>query len=355
MSWRDRDYNRVGGVGPQDGFGRALGWVLNGRVPLYEALGIRVALHSTFVIFVALELLLNWRAGLELGDKVAYLTMLFGIVLLHEYGHCLMARRVGGSAEDILMWPLGGLAFTSPPRRPWPTFLTVAAGPGVNVLICAATALALAFTLGRADLGWGNLFNPFEFVLPAGVGYDGPTFWLWYAFKVSYYLLLFNLLPIYPLDGGQIVQTAIWARAGYYKSMVGSTLAGQFGCGALALAGLYAGNLWLIVIGVMFFINNRRMYQQVKAAGPWAFGEEDEPDWKSSLATDPEEPEREGFRQRVARRRAERREAGEAEAAERLERDVDAVLAKISRTGMASLTASERRTLERGRQAKSRV
>ncbi len=353
MSWRDRDYNQSHSGGPQDGLGRMIGWLSYGRVHLYTAWGIRVAVHPTFIIFAALSLLLNYQQGYDFQDKVATMTLLFGLVLLHEYGHCFAARWVGGSADDILMWPLGGLAFTAPPPRPLPSFITTAAGPAVNIVVCVLCLSVLAFTLDDvAALGWGDLFNPFAFLIPyeIALSYSDLSFWVWYCFKISWLLFVFNaFLPVFPLDGGRMIQAILWARIGYYRSMIFATLTGQIGCAAMAAAGLFFRDLTLILLGVLFFFHNRQMHQQVKAQGPHGL-EEDEPDWKRSLRDDPDT--KPGFAQRLRIKRNTRHAERQAAATAKLEAEVDEVLAKISRSGMHSLTNAEKRVLERARHLK---
>ena len=74
--------------------------------------------------------------------------MLFMIVLLHELGHCFAARSVGGSADEILLWPLGGLAYVHHPHNAWASFITTAGGPAVNLvffLISGAMILLMGF------------------------------------------------------------------------------------------------------------------------------------------------------------------------------------------------------------------
>ena len=90
-----------------------------------------------------------------LGPKNAVVSMciLFVSVLLHEFGHIFGARIMGGQGDDILIWPLGGLAFAAPPRRPWPSLVCTACGPLVNVLICIVTAIALVALSQSAAAG----------------------------------------------------------------------------------------------------------------------------------------------------------------------------------------------------------
>ena len=108
--------------------------------------GVNIRIHILFVIWIAFQLFSdpnNWRGtGL-------FMAMLFGIILVHEFGHCFGARSVGGDARDIMLWPLGGLAFAQAPMRPWPQFVTVACGPLVNVVFCLISAVALFVGGGR--------------------------------------------------------------------------------------------------------------------------------------------------------------------------------------------------------------
>ena len=94
--------------------------------------GIRVYLHWTFVLLLGWILFSHLGQGHDWAEAwlgVGFIIALFGCVLLHEFGHCFAARWVGGEADDILMTPIGGLAFARPPHRWGATFITVAAGP----------------------------------------------------------------------------------------------------------------------------------------------------------------------------------------------------------------------------------
>ena len=125
-----------------------------------------------------------WAALLYVG--------LFVLVTMHEFGHALACRQVGGQANRIVLWPLGGIAFVSPPPRAGAMLWSIAAGPMVNLLLVPILSYA-QHAAGRA--GWVNTNVDAYLVL----------LWLW---RINLGLLLFNLLPIYPLDGGQIFACA---------------------------------------------------------------------------------------------------------------------------------------------------
>lgn len=193
---------------------------MQGTFRLFKFSGIQVYLHFTWFIYAAY--ILTQRESLYASPIFAvyqYLA-LFAIVLLHEFGHALACRQVGGSADHIVLWPLGGIAFVNPPRRPGAVLWSIAAGPLVNVALVPALAVFLFFA-GQS-----------------GIRYSAPdTFHLIeMIWKINWVLLIFNMLPVYPLDGGQILQALLWFPLGEIRSLQIASVIGVIG--ALALAGL---------------------------------------------------------------------------------------------------------------------
>ena len=332
MAWQDRQYYRD----PGSGAGNPLMWLLTGSVPLFTIFGIRVRAHAALILLIGLVLLFGLGRGTTLADRVTSMSILFGIILLHEFGHCFAARWTGGSAEEIILTPLGGLAMTMARRRPWPTFVTVAGGPLVNVIICVVTAAALL------ALGFRPPLNPWGFlsVRGADLSWFNTAYYLYWIYFLSYILLLFNLLPIFPLDGGQLLQSILWPKAGYYRSMMWTMNTGLILSVPLFLFGLTGGGLLVALIAVMCAINCWQMRAMLKAEGPWGFSDEDSVDYTSSLYEPPRKPSR---RDRRAEKRAARLE--QQERAERLR--IDAILDKVSRHGMHSLSWWEKRSLKK--------
>ena len=99
---------------------------------LFKVFGITVYLHWSWFLIAAYELQSRKGVYQSFGWNVAELLSLFGIVLLHEFGHALACRSVGGKAERIVLWPLGGVAYVSPPQRPGATLWSIVAGPLVK-------------------------------------------------------------------------------------------------------------------------------------------------------------------------------------------------------------------------------
>jgi Zn-dependent protease len=343
MGWQDRSYYRDS----SQGAGNPFMWLLTGSVPLFTAFGIRVRAHAMLIVAIVLILLFGVGFGRPVDRLIAAAT-LFGIVLLHEFGHCFAARRVGGHADEIIMHPLGGAAMASAPRRPWPTFVTVAGGPLVNLVLCAAaaTVLWLAF-----DVQAWNLLNPkslgdawMKGWHDGGVQWATWGSWVFFIHLTSWALFVFNMLPIYPLDGGQMLQSILWPKFGYYKSMLFAAVTGIVGGGLMVAWGLIGLSLLLILIGVMGVINCISLRRMLLAEGPWAFQEEDSVDYSSSLFNTATEttPKHKKLNKRLIRK-AQKREEEELAEQER----VDRILAKVSANGMHSLTWWEKRTLHR--------
>jgi Zn-dependent protease len=345
MGYQDRRYfNRSSGgrYGGGSDLGGSLLRALNYSFPIGVFLGIRVRVHITFIILVAGELLFRddrmWT--------IRWTALLFGSVLLHELGHCLACRRVGGRADDILMWPLGGLAFVDPPKRPWPEFVTVVWGPLVNLIIAGACYLGLWLWLGQNS---PVTLNPLQRYAAISIPLN---FWAWLIadlFVVNYILLLFNLaLVFYPFDGGRIVQIILWKFLGYVRSMRIATSVGMFGAVVAAVLGLVWNQFTLVIIAIFGFLTCMQQQQALRnvddfqfaaslEAGPWS---------------GPQAERRPGMVARWREQRAERARQREIDERRALEQQIDAILDKVHQHGLASLTERERRILQQDTQRK---
>lgn len=222
---------------------------MQGAIRLFRFSGIQVYLHFSWFIVAAYQLtgrLHNYNAPIF---AVYEYVALFAIVLLHEFGHALACRQTGGHADRIVLWPLGGIAFVDPPRRPGAVLWSIAAGPLVNVALVPVLEVLLIFA--------GN----------AGWYFDAPdTYQLLRTIRmINYGLLIFNLLPVYPLDGGQILRALLWFPLGEIRSLQIASVVGLIGGAALAALALYAWSIWTGVLA--FFILSRAIagWQYAKA------------------------------------------------------------------------------------------
>jgi stage IV sporulation protein FB len=330
MGYEDRPYYRDRSRSPTS----PLMWLVSGSMPLFTAFGIRVRAHASMLVFIAGTILLSPGA---IQTRAFSMGVFFLIVVLHEFGHCFMARWLGGSADDILIWPLGGLAFAAAPHRPLPSFLTSAAGPMVNLLICLVCSVGFRLVTGQFIS-----FNPFS---PPHVvlHWSSAAYYFSWIFYLSYVLLLFNLLPIFPLDGGQMVQAALWPITGFYKSMLIATTVGMVGSAVLGVFWLISGMWFLTILAIFLFYNNFQQRMMLREAGSedWQDGGE----YGASLYgnSGPAPSVRRRLRNRRAIKRA--RKIARQETAER--QRIDTILAKVSAHGMHSLNWFERRALRK--------
>ena len=339
MGYENRDYHRHD-YGGGTAFQRTGRWLLAGRVPLFRAFGIDVRAHSSLVIAIVLTLLfLPLGKGYTWQDAVASSALLFLIVLLHEFGHCFAARWSGGEADEIVMHPLGGLALTRPLSNWRAHLITVAGGPAVNLAICIVCGVGLYAI--RHELPWRPFYiEPWQ----AFRGWLEPAWLLFWVYQTSWTLFLFNLLPFFPLDGGQLVQALLWSRLGYYRSMTISVNVGIVGAITVAMIGLASGSFTFVILAALGFSYCVQMRRQLQEMGPYAFGEYDDP-----FAAALERSKRENRRANRGPTRADQRAAKRIAAAraERVaaEAEIDRILAKVSASGMHSLTRGEQRTL----------
>jgi Zn-dependent protease len=385
-----------------------MSWAL----PVFRAFGIPVKLHVFFII-VTLGLFIRQVTAkdnpIDWGDVFLFtIVLLFLVILLHEFGHCFAARAVGGDAKEILIWPLGGLAMVEVPNAPRPNFQVAAAGPATNVLICVVVAipmLAVGFIptlnpLANPFVSEMRNFDGKDYTsqyglkvyhkdsseqIPASVLLDvltrqqetglqnavswkpekaaelaermggvralapGWVVWLNRTFWLSWVLLLFNLVPAYPLDGGQMLQAVIWGRSDLRRGVTVAAYTG-FAFALIFLIVSVAANetLFMGLSLFMLYSCSQRLQQLDTDEGPFGY---DFSAGYTSLERDDEPPPRPKKKQGPLARWWQARKARKiaAEAAQRVrdEERMEELLGKIAATGMGSLSDEERRFLER--------
>ena len=216
--------------------------IQGGSIRLFRVAGIDVFLHWSWFFFAVLRLQATGSndpldfAQYEspLWNAVEYLA-LFGFVLMHEFGHVLACRSVGGIANSIVLWPLGGIALIDPPARPAALLWSVAAGPLVNGLLLAPT---IGFWMVCHAAGWQN-------TAPDLYRFAVALAW------INGYLLVLNILPIYPLDGGRMLQALLWFAMSRARSMMVAAAIGLVtALGLVILAIIERSLVWGIMAGV---------------------------------------------------------------------------------------------------------
>ena len=219
-----------------------------GCIRLGKVAGITLFLHWSWFLVAVLAIQLRGKAYPSPVWNVAEYLALFGIVLLHEFGHAFACRQTGGTAEKIVLWPLGGVAFVNPPPRPGALLWSIAAGPLVNVVL-------LPITIGLCLL-----------VLPGSpaAAFLPPKDFCLTVAKINLVILVFNLLPVYPLDGGQILFALLWFVLGRARGLLVASIVGLIGGAGLLLLALYSHNVWGIIVAVFLASNAVRGVQQAR-------------------------------------------------------------------------------------------
>lgn len=320
--------------------------------------GIDIRLHIAFVLAAVVLLWMEMpgpgeESARSFGrlaiDALGTYALLFLIVLLHEFGHCFGARHVGGEADEVLLWPLGGLAYANPPHNPVAHLITTIAGPMVNLVICMICSVALVTWTGKlGSVPWNPLHPTVPVDLAVWLNASTGQLWVMRLFGLSYFLLLINLLPIFPFDGGRLMQAWLWTRKGYRASMEIAAGTGMVGAILVGLFGLFAEESWLLlmiaVFGYLTCWQTRRVMREQAESGAGEFGY----DFSQGYAAFDDEPHerRPGYFERRRLRKAAARTEQERRNREAREQQIEQILRKISQSGVHSLTARERRILE---------
>jgi Zn-dependent protease/CBS domain-containing protein len=203
--------------------------------------GTEVRIHITFLLFLAWIGFSYYRMGgaAEAIPGVLFILALFGCVLLHEFGHALAARAFGIPTPDITLLPIGGVArLQRMPDQPWQELIVAIAGPLVNVVIAAVLILFLGHSASLDNI---------EQVEHPGVGMLAKLA------SVNVMLVLFNLIPAFPMDGGRVLRALLamalpYGRATQIAAWIGQALAFGFG-----FFGLF-NNPLLIFIALFIFL-----------------------------------------------------------------------------------------------------
>lgn len=300
------------------------------------------------IFFPLLAAIICFRLGdLRLG--LIFSGILLLSVLLHEFGHIVAARMTHGSGNEIFIWPWGGFASVQTAGSLKSRLITPAAGPLANAMVCAITAWPV-----MQNHWFPRLLNPLEF--PNTSLGTGPmlevlvlTFW------ANWILFCVNLIPVYPLDGGKIVQTLLSTRFG---SEPASELYLRIGF-VVGMLGMLAGlllsdpgkGLWLVTIGAMVLVLNLNEVVQLRTADSYDdsfMGYDFSQGYTSLERGEPQSKQRRaGFFKRWKEKRKEERKRRIQEMDAVVQQQLDVLLQKVHSSGIESLTDEERRQLKR--------
>lgn len=202
--------------------------------------GIDVYLHVTFLLLLLIVGWVYWQeepSARSVISGVGFFVAVFGCVLLHEFGHALMARRYGVGTRDITLLPIGGVArLERMPDKPVQELWVALAGPAVNVVIAAVLLAVLAFKNG---------------VLSERLNFTGGAL-LERLLLVNLFMIGFNLLPAFPMDGGRVLRSLLAMRMDYARATQIAATLGQVMAVLFVIAGFLLSHVMLMVIA--FFV-----------------------------------------------------------------------------------------------------
>jgi Zn-dependent protease/predicted transcriptional regulator len=204
--------------------------------------GIGVFIHATFLLIIGWVGLSYWQQTQTLGgtlEGILFTLVLFGCVVLHEFGHALTARRYGIKTRDITLYPIGGVArLERMPDKPIQELWVALAGPAVNIAIAVLLFLWLGATNSLAPLADLSMAS-------------GPFIERLLLVNVS--LVLFNLIPAFPMDGGRVLRALLAMRLEYTRATMIAATIGQGMALLIGIAGLFT-NPFLLFIAFFVWI-----------------------------------------------------------------------------------------------------
>jgi len=228
--------------------------------------GIGIYVHATFPLLLAwvgARQFLERHSWRDAWSGVAFILVLFVIVVLHELGHALTARRYGIRTSDITLFPIGGVArLERMPEDPKQELVVALAGPAVNLVL----ALLIFGVLAGASLLTG-----LASAMILGSGFLLNLLW------VNIFLAAFNLLPAFPMDGGRVLRALLALRMNYVRATNIAARVGQAMALAIGLAGiLVTHNPFMVVIAIFVYLGagqEAMMVQRKSALGKTKVGE----------------------------------------------------------------------------------
>jgi Zn-dependent protease/CBS domain-containing protein len=204
--------------------------------------GVDVFMHFTFILLLGWVAMVHWRQGQSLTAAMAgvfFILAVFTCVVLHEFGHALMARRYGIKTRDIILLPIGGVArLEKLPTNPIQELWVALAGPAVNVAIAAALFVWLKATASLEPLQTMTITT-------------GP--FLERILAVNVFMVAFNMIPAFPMDGGRVLRALLASRIEYGRATQTASTIGQGIAVLFGVIGLFY-NPFLLFIALFVWI-----------------------------------------------------------------------------------------------------
>jgi len=220
--------------------------------------GIPVRIHWTFLLIFAYILFTGLSEGHSMQMilvEMVFMLCMFVCVVLHEFGHALTARRYKIRTEDIILLPIGGVArLRNMPAKPVQELWVAIMGPMVNLVIAI-----LLFTFLMFKNGWNQWVSQVD---AEGLVMNWQNF-LFILMVANLGLLVFNMIPAFPMDGGRVLRAFLAMWLGRLNATKWATRIGQIICVVLILTGVYYGAWTLALIGLFIFLSAGQEYRSV--------------------------------------------------------------------------------------------
>jgi Zn-dependent protease/predicted transcriptional regulator len=222
-----------------------MGWSFR----IARVFGIDIKIHLTFLLILGLGAV-QWGVPFGVNGAlfgILLMILLFTCVTLHELGHSVVAQRFGITVREIVLLPLGGVALLARnPSRPLHELLIAIAGPLVNVFIAVGLLAVTGFSAAVGVLdGRGLIGGEFQ------PSVETLLFWL-LAANVS--LVLFNMIPAFPLDGGRVLRAVLAMFIGFQRATRIATVIGQIAAVIMGVIGIVSGNIILALVAIFIFL-----------------------------------------------------------------------------------------------------
>lgn len=221
---------------------------------LGKPFGIKISIHWTFLLLIAWIVIIDVRQGLNMQQilmSIFFILTLFLCVTLHELGHAITAKRYGSDVRSITLLPIGGMAnIKDMPQKPGQELIVSAAGLVVNVIIAGIIWVFLSL---------GNNLNLQQMNFHA---ITSQNFFVMLMF-VNLFVVVFNLIPAFPMDGGRILRAALSFKLDKVTATKYAKNAGQVFAVAFIIAGMFF-NPFLVIIGLFVFLGARAEYEMIK-------------------------------------------------------------------------------------------
>ena len=263
---------------------------MRGSLKIFSWFQIPVYLHWSFSLIVLYFLWEGYQTGLDLSGMALQMGLLFALfacVLLHEFGHALMARRYNVNTQDIILTPIGGIArLERMPENPRQELFVALAGPAVNVVIAIVIFLLARFIFFSDDVEWwffksvlsewmGTLqasFTGQEFtggdtdMAADSIGYNYPPWKISIPilFALNILMVVFNMLPAFPMDGGRVLRALLSMQIGRVRATQVAAILGQILAIGFVVTGLMSNAFTRVLIGFFVFMAARTENNMVR-------------------------------------------------------------------------------------------